>query len=317
MILNICFRLISQLLEIITAQQNKLIGQSEATNRFELSNQLADLPDTLMCGPKISWADQTVSIGTKHEESGVEHSPTCDEKIRFDYKTFTPLKTPSRKPSVLRQIVHDSRAFHGQDNDTTFNTTMNTGPVRNVVHGNKNKQPNEKVNFDSTYVKQPDEHHDEERRKTFVLSTPHNKMHSIVGPETPPSGDFAKSHIPVRTPLKDESLNIVKIPVIKKPRMRSFTEGDSLLKGDSTKASKKNKLERTFVIPKHKKKHYVNVGMPMRSTSTLSLHNQKENVKPKAKVKSLRPSQSMVSLHGIDSAANDKTSKKLKARFRF
>ena len=284
-----------------------------------MTNHLADLPDTLICGPKISWADQAVSMGTKlEEESGMEHSPTGDENSRFDYKTFTPLKTPSRKPSVLRQLIHHSRVCHGQDNDTTFNTTMNTGPVRSVVYCNKNKQTNETVNLDSTYVKQSDDQNDEERRKTFVLSTPHNKIHSIVGPETPPSGDFARSQIPVRTPLKDESQNIVKIPVFKKPRMRSFTEGDSILKGDSTKLNKnKNKLERTFVIPKQKKKHHANVGMPMRSTSTLSLHNQKENVKPKAKLKSLRPSQSLVSLSGIDLGANDKSSKKLKARFRF
>ena len=306
--------MITQLLEIITVQQNKLNGQSEAPNRHELTNHLADLPDTLICGPRISWADQTVSLETNPErESGAEHSPINDTNFRFEYKTFTPLKTPLRKPSVLRQIIHDSRTCFGRDNDTTFNTTMNTGPIRNIVHGNENKQSNETMILDSTYVKQPDDDNEEERFKTFVLSTPHNKMHSIVGPDTPPSGDFARCQIPVRTPLKEESQNMFKIPVFKKPRMRSFTEV-STLKGE--KVENRNKHDRTFVISKLKKKHHFNVGMPMRSTSTLSLHSHKENVKPKVKSRSLRPSQSLVSLTGSD-YTNDKSSKKQKARFRF
>ena len=351
--------MISQLLGIITVQQNKLTNdtnsQPDSTIRHDLTNHLEDLiPNTLMFGPKISWADQTIATNPDEEESGTRfRSPTAtktnneadnshhNHRNHFDFNSCSPLKTPSRKPSVLRQIVHDSRSSYGHNNDTTFNTTMNTGPVRNIVNVAEYKQ-NETITFasttplDSTYVKAPEEEIEggDERRKTFILSTPHNKLqHSIIGPDTPPSGDFARSQIPVRTPLKEDignSQNILRIPVFKKPRMRSFTEGDSTLKGDTTSSAKVNKNsskhggfggDRTFVIPKLRKKHHhADVGMPMRSVSTMDLHQHaKENVKPKSKSRSLRASQSLVSLATVGGGSEhaQEKPKKTKKRFRF
>jgi len=319
-------KLISQLLEIITAQQNKINGnQSGTPARRQLTNQIEELPNSLLFdGPKIKWADQTLVTDTENQDP----QNMVDSNVNFylDFKSCTPLKTPSRKPSVLRRIVQQTR---GHDNDTTLNTTLNTGPVRGFkqpsITINEPNKHSDNVNetfsisslpLNSTYIRDTEiVNDDEERRKTFILSTPHAKTerpHSLVEyPDTPSpeeNGEYAKSYIPVRPPLKEKDKNTVKngmTSFFKSPRMRSFTEGNG---------TKLKKQDRTFTVPKFNKKRHANLGMPVRSTSTLNLH--KENVKPKNKSKTLRPSQSLISLNSA-SKTNTKSSKQNKGRFRF
>uniref|UniRef100_A0A7M5X8I8 Uncharacterized protein n=2 Tax=Clytia hemisphaerica TaxID=252671 RepID=A0A7M5X8I8_9CNID len=156
-------KLISQLLEIITAQQNKINGnQSGTPARRQLTNQIEELPNSLLFdGPKITWADQTLVTDTENQDP----QNMVDSNVNFylDFKSCTPLKTPSRKPSVLRRIIQQSR---GHDNDTTLNTTLNTGPVRGFkqpsITINEPNKPSDNVNetfsisslpLNSTYIR--------------------------------------------------------------------------------------------------------------------------------------------------------------------
>jgi len=295
-----------------------------------------------MYGPKITWADQTMVTNEQEYEKQQQPSNRNSElSFYLDFKSCTPLKTPSRKPSVLRQLVRDTRERFGKENSTGFNTAMNTGPIRMKFKNKKQQQvisAEDKNNLNNTFSVSSvplsstsaveDIEDSEDRRKTFILPTtshsnPRKDLSSVsfslvddmaektftltndlmYPPDTPPSNDFAKNtSIPVRTPLKStentrNSNNTErKIP----PRMRSFTEMSGL---------RENRCDRTFAVPRPKKRN-LNIGLPTRSVSTLSLNN-KENAKPKNKIRTLRPSQSLVSL------TNQKSTKNEKARFRF
>ena len=73
---------------------------------------MTDLPQSLVEGTKIAWADQTFTI------DGIQQG----NMAQFE---ASPFKTPSRKPNVLRQIVKDSRNLKNSD-QTQRNTMLNS-----------------------------------------------------------------------------------------------------------------------------------------------------------------------------------------------
>jgi len=94
-----------------------------------------------MYGPKITWADQTMVTNEQEYEKQQQPSNRNSElSFYLDFKSCTPLKTPSRKPSVLRQLVRDTRERFGKENSTGFNTAMNTGPIRMKFKNKKQQQ---------------------------------------------------------------------------------------------------------------------------------------------------------------------------------
>lgn len=303
--------MISQLLEIIAAQQQKIRTERSPlkANTPGLLNRLQDLPTCLLEGPKISWADQTVS--SEKEEELPEHQ---NMTFFLDFNSCTPVKTPLRKPAVLRQVIMETG--NGLDNTTDFNTTMNAGPIRfhlplakvGSTENCSNVILKPSGDCNGTFIVSASPVVDDSRRKTYVMPSPpsrHDEHHDSEQEspvkeadktyvcnanlhDTPPSSnDVMKSFIPMKAPLAPVDGNERdNTSTLTTPRMRSLTE-----RYDTTFSTMKDKGKKAVdekpTIVRHSsfnksflnKKRKLNLGTASRSLTNLH-RAHKENVRP-------------------------------------
>lgn len=308
-------RLVSQLLEIVAAQQQKInLYQSPAKpNTPSLSNRLEELPKSLLAGPKISWADQTILSEKEDDLVGGHQNMT----YFLDFNSCTPLKTPSKKPTVLRQVVDETRT--GLDNTTDFNTTMNAGPIRYCLPALKGIDGKPSAISEGNHLTVPETSFAQSLPLKGKLGATSEDIQLTV-PVTPVAQKNSHQDYKETTPLKNISNDkSTKSNVGRPPHMRSMTEKPerkvSATHDGNTSKGLKATITRHSSFTKgtlQTKKRRMNLGAASRSVTNLH-KSQKENVCP--------PNgpliDSKLCRFGISKSCNVLNTAKTKGRFRF
>ena len=287
-------QLIAQLLQIIASQQRKLniqMNTSQPGIGEVYDDDVKGLPNNLIDGTKIAWADQTFTVdGCNNISTHLEVSP---------------FKTPSKKPYVLRQMVSESRRFSDQ---TQRNTLLNaksmqlinpaqlfTDVCENDVSENDVSEndvsdndvsesvTNVEIPISSVILAAPQVN----LNNTFSTKVPSMElMHSnIVCEHTVENSenvceDFKNSGIPIRTPLQVNNENI---PRIKKSHRRSMSDGHQIFQLAKSNAKRFGKIISPKKVIYPNIKSSITTKKVSKFAPTRARISHKENIPPRIK----------------------------------
>lgn len=232
-------QLIAQLLQIIASQQRKLnIQMSNATpSKMNISlDAVKDLPNQLVEGTKIAWADQTMTIDASNN-----FNETYSQLDVSPYMTQN--KTPSKKPYVLRKIISENRR---NSEETHRNTILNAKPTHYLSTPSlaSSCMDMAKENCGTVELKNrcisvssniSDSHTD--LNGTYVTEPSESIFHRPLEDHFP-DGRPKTSGIPVRTPVK----NIENEHKQRAKHRRSMSDGHDVLSLAKSKAKSFGKL---------------------------------------------------------------------------